>query len=212
MIAGCMRIYKGSLPYLKWTLEPFVDLCDKCYLLLHDVLPRELHIGFPHGTILRDYYGPWNHGDQLDEVFHMTDEDKPDWVFIVDSDEIIPWRTAFDTIDEADAQGKKAASFSYQVPWNGFDKRVKKKLIPTGDHVKAVKWSPDITFKDQAGFCVPKGYWDKVLYTPPYSEILHLYALTEEIRQKRIETHRHDSFFLLPELEDAPKEWKVYEK
>jgi hypothetical protein len=210
MIAGCMRIYPGSLPTLKYALRQLVRQVDRLYILLHNTkIPEDIVL--PIGSVVEEWEGEWNHGYQLNAVFHMTDQDRPDWVLIPDSDEILPAYEIGPMLQLADTMGKQAVSFPYAVPWDGFRYQIDPDLVMTGDHVKAVRWDPYVDFNEVGGFCVPMGYWERI--QPSYVPLLHLYCLTKEIRDMRRYMRTLDSFALdeNPRLIPAPDNWKEYE-
>lgn len=210
MIAGTMRLYPGSIPTLPYALKTLAPFIDRLYVLLHNLRTEDLP-PLPEGTVTAEWNGPWNHGQMLTRVFHLVDADKPDWVLIPDSDDILPPET-LSLLTEADRLGRRTVSFPFRLPWDGFRTEVDPKVIHFGPHVKAVRWAPNVDFNDPAGFCVPRGYWHDIHGQLEYP-LLHLCYFSPELRATRRATNRSESYIDRgPPLIPAPVEWRRYEE
>lgn len=211
MIAGCMRLYPGSLPTAAAALTSLRSLTDRLYLLLQgDLEEADLRgLGCPAGTVWDRWPAAnFDHEAQLTACCRLADPDRPEWVLFPDSDELLPhWRVP-ELLRTAAAAGRSAVAFPFLVPWESNRRVVNPKLVPTAPHVKACRWVPDLNFVGTGGFCVPEQHRQSTTHS--VEALAHLYALTPGIRQLRKRLGATCERFFegpAPELVDAPPSW-----
>lgn len=209
MILGAMRIYPGSLHFLKWTLPQLLKITDHQLFMLDRVEVKELPAIIPPRAAICHWKEKWDHYSQMNALFREVDTIAPRWVVYPDSDEILPVPGFHELLGRCIDEGKLGVSFPYAEPFGGFDYQIHPSTIGMSRHLKILLWKPGLTFLGTPGFCVPAGYWGKSVECR--EPLLHLRYMTETARRQRATSHPAgvDPHMKKPSVVLAPDYWSL---
>ena len=192
LIVACLMVHDDH-DYTKMVLDNVSKYTDQIYVNLNDPTPEAEEVVRSHKNVVKiirtSNEGRWNQGFQRDNSIRMLDDIEPDIVLFPDSDELYP-NNIQDQL-KTFWEDEEAITFWFRLIylWGDENHFRNDGLFKTIHHVRAFKWSTDISYIPYAGYACPSNYinLDKPTKYHSNSPTLHYGYEKEENRIRKYE-------------------------